>query len=479
MEFAPEGLRPPRPPAWTQDASLISSSIHCGVMLKRCFVLLLAVGVLGACRPVAGTLPAPTGVVERQTAASPTESTASTSTVTDGPSATGNPRASLTPTASATPIPATATATPNSPAVDDVCSDSPQADIGDGPLVFVADWDGDADIYSIDPDGSNLLRLTDNQVYDMSPVWSPDGSRVAFLSGPVSGPFGLYSVDIRNGQLSMLTTESVSVGRTNISPEGVVERWNPTDLPRYVRWFAWAPDGQSIAFLGTDGEFTEVYVVRLDGSPLVNLTHQSTLGESALSWSPDGSYVVSDAALDSIGIQRRIHLMRADGSSISWINAEVYSDRSPQWHPSENRILFISIAGPGLSSEQLFWVDADGSDREQLTFSGTLKISALWSPDGQRIAFGATKFEPGPPPQVSYRGLFVADWGHLREQPVVESISLDVANYAWAPDSRHLAFIHEEVGSWNLHIADICNREALLVVEDILPEAVSWKPNGQ
>ncbi len=448
-------------------------------MSRLRLLTLIAVGVLGACRPVAGTPPVPTGVVERPTAASPTDSTAPILTITVGPSATGNPRASLTPTASATPFPATATATPNSPAVDDVCSDLPQADMGDGPLVFVADWDGDADIYLIDPDGSNLLRLTDNQVYDMSPVWSPDGSRVAFLSGPVSGPFGLYIMDLRHGQLSMLTTESVSVGKTNVSPEGVIEAWNPPDLPRYYRWFAWAPDGQSIAFLGADGAFTDVYIARLDGSPLVNLTHGSTLGELTLSWSPDGSYVVSDAALDSIGVQRRIHLMKSDGSSIGWIDAEVLSDQQPQWQPSGERILFISIERPGLSPEQLFWVSPDGTNRRQLTDSDTFKTSAIWSPDGQGVAYGAVTLGTGSPPSITSRGLYIIRPDRLQEDVIAESLNLDIDNYAWAPDNRQLAFIQEAAGRWNLYAIDICSRERRLIVEDILTEAVSWNPVGR
>ena len=49
-------------------------------------------------------------------------------------------------------------------------------------IAFVSNIDGDAEIYLVNTDGSNLQKLTDNQRTDINPVWSPDGERIVFVS---------------------------------------------------------------------------------------------------------------------------------------------------------------------------------------------------------------------------------------------------------------------------------------------------------
>ena len=51
-----------------------------------------------------------------------------------------------------------------------------------GEIVFASDRDGDYDIYVMNSDGSDVRQLTNNDAYDGYPVWSPDGSKIAFLS---------------------------------------------------------------------------------------------------------------------------------------------------------------------------------------------------------------------------------------------------------------------------------------------------------
>lgn len=58
-------------------------------------------------------------------------------------------------------------------------------------IAFVSNIDGDADIFLVNTDGSNLKRLTDNQATDINPVWSPDGDRILFVTDR-NGKFELF-----------------------------------------------------------------------------------------------------------------------------------------------------------------------------------------------------------------------------------------------------------------------------------------------
>ena len=143
-------------------------------------------------------------------------------------------------------------------------------------VAFLSDRDGDLEIYSQTPDGSDLVQLTDNDALDYEPVWSSDGTRLAFVSE-------------RDGNPEIYVMAADGSDQTNVSSSP-----DPDDFPR------WSPDGTRVAYVSylevadpnTIGAGNaEVYVVMADGSGRVNLTSDPAWdGDPA--WSPDGSMVV-------------------------------------------------------------------------------------------------------------------------------------------------------------------------------------------
>ena len=115
-------------------------------------------------------------------------------------------------------------------------------------IAFSSNRGGDFDLYLMDPDGTNLRRLTSSPGADGDPAWTPDGARLIFTSAR-GGSSQLYSVAADGTGQRPLTT----AGGGNSAP-------------------AVSPDGRSIAFVsGRDGN-DEIYRMDLDGGNQTNLS---------------------------------------------------------------------------------------------------------------------------------------------------------------------------------------------------------------
>ena len=123
------------------------------------------------------------------------------------------------------------------------------------------------EIYLMNPDGTDLVRLTHNTVFETGITWSPDGSRIAFKS---------YRDG--NDEIYVMNADGSAPKRLTHNP---LSDWYPV----------WSPDGAQIAFSygSWEQETWAVYVMKADGSAQKLLTEPSDSGN--VTWSPDGSKI--------------------------------------------------------------------------------------------------------------------------------------------------------------------------------------------
>src|SRR5262252_8296324 len=80
-----------------------------------------------------------------------------------------------------------------------------------GKIAFVSDRDGNSEIYVMNADGTNQMRLTNNPGVDDYPTWSPEGKKIAFVSQDSSGAFAIKVMNSDGANQTKLTQLSLTL----------------------------------------------------------------------------------------------------------------------------------------------------------------------------------------------------------------------------------------------------------------------------
>jgi Tol biopolymer transport system component/polyisoprenoid-binding protein YceI len=279
-----------------------------------------------------------------------------------------------------------------------------------GLLAFLSQRDGNEEIYLADTSGAAPVRLTSSPADESGVAWAPDGSKIAFVSGA-------ELMSARNAEIYVVDLEALAPGAaparlTNNqtgdyspawSPDGskiafVSERDRnadiyvmnadgsaPTRLTRNA-WRdtrpVWSPDGARIAFVSGD-ERTDIYVINADGLGQVQLT-DSFASDQDPAWSPDGARI----AFVSGDMNTEIHVINADGSENRRLTGASGLDVSPAWSPDGGTIAFRSHRD---GDSEIYLMNADGSGQINLTNHPADDEFPAWSPDGGKIAFASDR----------------------------------------------------------------------------------------
>jgi Tol biopolymer transport system component len=281
-----------------------------------------------------------------------------------------------------------------------------------GRIVFERDPDGyrgpnDPEIYSINFEGENLRRLTDNATGDTQPAFSADGKKIVYSGGgtalnsysadlfvmdpdgsdktrvtkerqiagtptandlqPAFSPSGRRIAFVRSGQGT--NSDIYTIGTDGSNPRRLV------DIPNFEYRSggqpAWSPDGQKIAFFSGVEEAYSIETVRPDGTGRKSLTTGY-----APNWSPDGSRIAFHRSPD--GSESRIYTAEADGTDENPLHTEEGAyDSEPAFSPGGGKIVFASDRD---GDYDLYLMDADGTDVRQLTNYPGDERSPDWQP---------------------------------------------------------------------------------------------------
>ena len=220
---------------------------------------------------------------------------------------------------------------------------------------------------------------------------------------------------------------------------------------------------------------------------LQNITNNPSSDRFPL-WSPDGKRIAFMSERDGHVHVRHgwptseIYVMDADGGNPQNITNDPADDREPSWSPDGKRIAFVSERDEPRVYGDIYVMDADGNNLQRFTDHKFDDRHPSWSPDGERIIFGArreghfeTKFA------ITYE-IYVMDADGQNEQRLTENRKNDWFP-SWSPDGKRIVFASDRKGDIaNIEIyvmdADGQNEQKLTEnrVHDMYP---SWSPDGE
>ncbi len=291
----------------------------------------------------------------------------------------------VTPTPTPTPIP-TPTPTPT-PTATPTPTPTPTPPLGTAKIAFSSNRDGNAQIYLMDTDGTNQVRLTNNGANDESPRWSPNDSRLVFQSdrdNPFSGAFDIYAMNANGSGQTRLTSD-----------------------PNDDRNAVWSHDGTKIAFQSArNGVNYQLYVMNADGGGQVNIGN-SNANDTQPAWSPDGSKIAFASDRDHSGANS-IYVMNSNGTNQTRLtfSAATFTDEQPVWSPDGSKLVFTSTRDSTIDTwqetdddgnvltrsrvninKEVYVMNADGSNQMRLTNQLGNDDSPAWSSDGMKLVF--------------------------------------------------------------------------------------------
>ncbi len=209
----------------------------------------------------------------------------------------------------------------------------------------------DSLLFVRDESAGSLISTGSSDRLIFDPVWSPDGSRIAYIeSAPRSLQRSLYIA-----QRDFSGIQVVATGDFQVSAP------------------SWSPDGQQIALMAEDSVGNrDIYALDVASGALRQVSHSGR--DIFPSWSPDGAHIVF---LSLRGGDFDLILINADGTGERALTANDVTDQMPVWSPDGSQIVFVSNRS---GSYQLYLLDIASGDTQRLTFDDGAHLNPAWHP---------------------------------------------------------------------------------------------------
>ena len=263
-------------------------------------------------------------------------------------------------------------------------------------IAYVVKSTGRFELKIADADGGNDQAALASREPIISPAWSPDGSKLAYVSFEAKKPV-VYVHDLASGRRHV----AANFKGSNSAP-------------------AWSPDGKQLALVLTKDGSSQLYIVNADGSGVTRMATSSGI-DTEPRWSPDGQFIYFTSDRGGSPQIYRIALSGgATGNSAERITFEGSYNVTPRPSPDGKSLAFIARNGGRF---QLALMDLATKQTQILTDSAKDE-SPSFAPNGRMILYAT---------EIGGRGVLAAVSSDGRVKQKLSVQAADVREPAWGP----------------------------------------------
>jgi len=303
-----------------------------------------------------------------------------------------------------------------------------------GHIAFTSTRDGNAEIYSISAEGTELKNLTQNPAEDTLISWSPNGTKLAFFSTRANGWLEIFTMNADGSNVVQLThsfgTNTAYTMPVNWSPDGkylLAERSIPWQANQYNR-------ATNLDLISTDGSrVSQIY------------TTDKYLSQAA--FSPDGRYL---AVFLRVGSQSVALYTSPFSEQPNFQLVTPACSFAYIWHIIEDHLTCTD-------GTSFFNISLDTTTRQPVSIvsnSSDYATEMAWSPNGAYLLANMVSWLQNAEPNVQALSLMDPTNGQ-RTYIYRDKFMLTFSTFTWAPDSQWVTFASQKNGHADIYILNV------------------------